>query len=75
MLFVEFFGEDGFNKHFTKLETAVAYIQQIVELEIYDINQINLYQLVEEDDIVYKEQLMWLDVNLIRKAKKNLKEG
>lgn len=74
MLFVEFFGGDEFNKHFVKLETAIAYIQQIVELEIYDINQINLYQLVEEDDIVYKEQLMWLDVTLIRKAKKNLKE-
>lgn len=75
MLFAEFHGNDKFNKHFTKLSLALEYIQSIIELEFFNLTEIHLYELSEENDTVFMMQILWIDVPLIRKAKKDKEQG
>lgn len=75
MLFAEFEGKDGFNQHFIKIETALEYIQGIVEIEIYDLDQVSLYNLYEDDGTVYKMQILWIDITRMRNVKKENNHG
>lgn len=69
-MFAEFFGCDEFNRHFINIEKALAYIRNIVELEIYDLSHVSLYELRVEDGDVHKMQIMYMDIVLMRKALK-----